>query len=185
MVAAWQWRRWQRGVGGGSSKATVAARRQCGGGGGGSLAVAAVAWLRRQCSCRDGSSAATVRRWQRVSGGSGGSGSSLAAAQHQRWQQHGGQSGGRWRQQLGSGSAASAVLVIINGEGQRQLSGCLHCHCPWNSGLLLRILVSLISSMVDGWKSCDVELLCVCNLFTLICESRSTVPRGPPRLTYL
>ena len=30
----------------------------------------------------------------------------------------------------------------------------------------------------------DVAAFCVCVKFTLICESRSTVPRGPPRLTY-
>ena len=31
----------------------------------------------------------------------------------------------------------------------------------------------------------DVEAFYVCEKFTLICESRSTVPRGPPRLTYV
>jgi hypothetical protein len=30
----------------------------------------------------------------------------------------------------------------------------------------------------------DVEAFCVCVNSTLIGESRSTVPRGPPRLTY-
>jgi hypothetical protein len=30
----------------------------------------------------------------------------------------------------------------------------------------------------------DVEAFYVCVKFTLICESWSTVPRGPPRLTY-
>ncbi len=89
--------------------------------------------------------------------------------------------GGHWSCQ----DDFSSVLVVVDGEGQRQLSGHL-CHCcPQNSGLLLRIIVLLISSMVDGWKSCDLELLCVCDLFTLICESRSTGLRGPPRLTYL
>jgi hypothetical protein len=47
------------------------------------------------------------------------------------------------------------------------------------------LVAALRQQWLDGWKSCYVELLCVCDLFTLICESWSTVPRGPPRLTYL
>jgi hypothetical protein len=65
----------------------------------------------------------------------------------------------RWGRQLGGGGSTVAAV---------QTSG--HTH---------------ISSMIDGLKSCDVEAFYVCDFFTLICESRSIVPRGPPRLTYL
>jgi hypothetical protein len=160
--------------------------------------VAAVDWWQQQRSNGDGISAATAWRWQRIGSGSGGS---LAAARRQRWQQHGRQSGGRWRRQLGGGITALAeaifvmvalgILILSNGgslaAAQRRRR--------WQRGIgggssaavatAARRQRGSGSSMVDGWKSCDVQLLCVCNIFTLICESRSTVPRGPPRLTDL
>jgi hypothetical protein len=71
----------------------------------------------------------------------------------------------------------------VQSSRRRQLGGgggSLAAAAAWRRRL--RILVSLISSMVDGLKSCDVEAFYVCDFLTLICESRSTVPRGPPRL---
>ncbi len=138
-VAARRWRRWQRDGGRGSSAA--ARQRQLGGGGGSVAAEAAVGdsplmLSRLRCGCL----ALSPRRIKtptmlQISLGSINRGIERV------------EGGGRWARQ----DDVSSVLVFVNGEGQCQLSGHLHCRPPLNSGMLLRILVLLISSMVDGW----------------------------------